>query len=259
MCRALLFHPFRPGLQQVFKSLLEKIRLSRPFPPPQPYEPLCVVGDLHGCFSIFQRLLDKIPEDHRIVLVGDYIDRGEESAELLRFIAERHDFTCLKGNHEDMLLRFLDDPAERGARWLRYGGLQTLASFGIQGGREQMDAEALEDCSSRLKAAMGNQLIEWIRNLELSVVSGNLLITHAGADPNRPEYGQTEQDLMWGHPDFSRQKRTDGIWVAHGHTIQETPTASHGRIGVDTGAYASGVLSAACIANGDITFIQSHC
>lgn len=235
----------------VLSSLFQKLGgwagRGETFPDPAPDTPLCVIGDVHGCLPVLERILQQVPQDHRIILAGDYIDRGEQSAEVLRYLSRRPDLTCLMGNHEDMLLRFLQDPGREGGRWIRNGGLQTLASFGIRGARAQMTREELTDCRNRLQAAMGEELTGWVAGLENAVLSGNVLAVHAGADPRAAPEEQSEETLMWGHPDFFRFPRRDGIWVVHGHTIVSEAVAEQGRIAIDTGAYATGTLSAVCL------------
>ncbi|WP_259971243.1 metallophosphoesterase [Leisingera caerulea] len=231
----------------MLSSLLRKFGKGPAFADPAPGEPLCVIGDVHGCLPLLQQMLAQVPQDHRVILAGDYVDRGEQSAEVLRFLSARPDLTCLMGNHEDMLLRFLKNPAGDGGRWIRNGGLQTLASFGICGARPQMSADELRGCRDRLQAVMGDALIGWIEGLETSVLSGTVLVAHAGADPGAAADEQEEDTLRWGHREFFRTPRQDGIWVVHGHTIVSKPVAERGRIAVDTGAYATGTLSAVCL------------
>lgn len=240
----------------MFRKLLARLAPPRALAPPLPDEPLCIIGDLHGCLNLFQNLLSQIPEGYRILQVGDIVDRGEQTAELLQFLATRDDITCLRGNHEDMLLSFLDDPTGRGAGWPRYGGLQTLGSFGVKGAREQMDHDALQACSAQFKTALGPDLEGWIRGLDLSFQSGNVLVSHAGANPHLPISQQNKRDLIWGHPDFTRQRREDDLWVAYGHIIQKTLTVSEGRIAVDTGAYFSGRLTAALVYDGRVNRLE---
>jgi serine/threonine protein phosphatase 1 len=231
----------------VLSTLFQKFSKGGELSNPDPNEPLFVIGDVHGCLPLMERMLRQAPEDHRIILVGDYVDRGENSAEVLRELSTRPDIVCLKGNHEDMLLRFLQDPVREGGRWIRYGGLQTLASFGIGGVRLQMTEDELKDCQNRLTAAMGVEMIGWLAGLKSSVLSGNVLVVHAAADPRVPPDLQKEDTLMWGHPEFARTPRRDGVWVVHGHTIVPKATASLGRIAIDTGAFATGTLSAVCL------------
>lgn len=221
--------------------------------PLAPDEPICIIGDIHGCDSLFTRLLEAVdarPDSPRIVCVGDYVDRGEESRGVIDTLFERDTsdrFQCLQGNHEDILLDFIDDAADRGRRWLRYGGLQTLASYGIGGLTEQSTGEAVEAAAAEFAHALGAERIAWLRALPLWVASGNLVIVHAAADPATPIEGQSGYDLKWGHRDFPSKQRADGLWIAHGHTIVPDVKVAGGVISVDTGAYATGRLSAVVV------------
>ena len=242
----------------MLSSLFRWIGRREAFSTPAPDGPMCVIGDVRGCIHQLQSLLQKIPKDHRVVLVGDYIDRGEHSAEVLRLISACSEFICLKGNHEDMLLQFLEDPEKHGPRWLRNGGMQTLASFGVRGVRPEMNKEELKECRDRLKEAMGNDLRRWLTRLKTHDLSGNVFVVHAGADPKRPPEMQSEKALIWGHRDFQSVDRRDGVWVVHGHTIVNEPAARRGRIAIDTGAFATGVLSAVCLDGTEVRFISAR-
>lgn len=231
----------------------------------QPDRALSVIGDLHGRSDLLVQMIERLAEQQMpeatLVFVGDYIDRGENSAEVLRLLQTLQnqlwngDMICLKGNHEQMLLDFIDMPEETGGFWLQNGGASTLASFGIR------PPEPLPDALCRARDAlcdtMGAQSEAWLRALPLSHRSGNIFIAHAGADPHSPLDQQQENGLLWGHPDFLKTPRRDGIWVAHGHVICETPSAQKGRISVDTGAYATHKLTAALISEGECRFLST--
>ncbi len=238
-------------------SLFKRFERRGSFLPPNPDRPLCAIGDVHGCIFQLEKLLSDVPQDHRIILVGDYVDRGEHSAEVLRLISARPDLTCLMGNHEEMLLQFLQDPKGQGPRWLRNGGLQTLASFGVRGARSEMSGDELTDCRDRLQQAMGDALCQWVSELKTWDKSGNVLVVHAGADPDTPPEAQSDKTLVWGHPSFHSTVRRDGVWVVHGHTIVGTASARHGRISIDTGAFATGVLSAVCLDGTEPRFLTA--
>ncbi|SCZ71922.1 serine/threonine protein phosphatase 1 [Epibacterium ulvae] len=234
---------------QIFKKRHSRNRSLPRFPDPRPTEPIALIGDVHGCFDLLQRLLDQIPEGTKTILIGDYIDRGEKSAQVLRFLLSRPDLICLKGNHEDMLLRFLQDP-ERGHTWLHHGGLQTLASFNISLHKQTLGPEALLTCRSQLEAKMGDRLIAWLKALPAFYSSGNVFAAHAGAHPDVTLEDQEPNHLIWGHPTFETRQRQDETWVVYGHIIQPHPSATHGRIAIDTGAYATGTLTAAYLEPG---------
>lgn len=231
--------------------------------PLAPEAPFFVIGDIHGCHAQMQTLeaqMEARDTGAMRIYVGDYTDRGEASAPVLRdLFAKRNDpkMVCLAGNHEDMLLKFIDQPETAGARWLKFGGLQTVASFGVRGLSAGADGAALSAGAMALSAAMGPDMLGWLRTLPTQWHSGNVAVVHAGADPALPLSMQSEKTLKWGHPDFDRVLRTDDTWVVHGHTIVDQATAQAGKIAVDTGAYATGRLTAAYITPGDVQFLQT--
>ena len=237
----------------MLNRLIKWRRRASPMPPPTPDQPLVVVGDVHGRADLLHRL-PETAAGVQVVFVGDYIDRGENSADVLRILQAAPQVICLMGNHEEMMLRFIDAPDKHGPRWLRYGGLQTLASFSVPLGSETASDAALITARDALVEAMGDGLITWLRALPSSWQSGNVVVTHAGADPNKPIDLQDPSALRWGHPDFDRVRRTDGLWIAHGHTIVDAPVMDHGRINVDTGAYATGRLTMAHISAQGVNF-----
>jgi serine/threonine protein phosphatase 1 len=237
----------------MFKSFFKQQRSRTQMPPIAPRQNLRIIGDIHGRADLMDKALNAA-SNAQTILVGDYVDRGENSAAVLRHLCDRADLICLMGNHEDMLLRFLDDPTQHGARWLRYGGLQTLASFGVAGASETSSTKSLEIARDQLETAMGVELLQWLRSLPSVWQSGNVGVVHAGADPATALQDQDLQTLRWGHPDFATTDRIDGIWVVHGHTIVEQPLIRGGTINVDTGAYATGRLSQALITQGGVSF-----
>jgi serine/threonine protein phosphatase 1 len=232
--------------------------------PLAPDGPLFIIGDLHGCkpqlMALLPQMEDRDPDAPR-VFVGDYVDRGDDSAGVLRMLFDMKDdprVTCLAGNHEDMMLGFLDKPEAKGQRWLRYGGLQTLASFGIGGVTNGSEGAALVAARDALLDAMGADMVDWLRQLPTTWDSGNLTVVHAGADPATPLALQSDKTFKWGHKDFASVLRTDGKWVAHGHTIVDAANSDAGKIAVDTGAYATGILTAAYVTSGDVAFVQTR-
>lgn len=228
-----------------------------------PDEAFVAVGDLHGRADLLTLMLAKLRKtcpDMPVVFVGDYIDRGPDSVSVLaRLQALSRDAVvpvhCLLGNHEEMCLQFLDNPRQRGQRWLHYGGLDTLRAYGIHGATPATSGLQLVALRDALARAMGAGLIDWLETRPVLWRSGNILATHAGADPAKPPQDQKRETLLWGHPDFRNNQRQDGEWVVHGHFIVPRPKAWQGRIAIDTGAYRSGCLSAAVIMPGMIDFM----
>jgi len=239
---------------------------KEPLFPLEPTGPFLAVGDLHGRADLFRDLARKIPRDCQtwpLIFVGDYIDRGDNTKELLKLLmkasrCKTRSVTCLMGNHEQMLLDFIDDPQENAGVWLQNGGLQTLASFGVSPTHDTAKALASEMLRDRLVKAMGGEMLEWLRMRPLAWHSGNVWAVHAGADPHLPMTTQSAEALLWGHPKFRHVPRQDGRWILHGHSIVEEPTIRQGRIALDTGAYATGLLTAAAVTSENITFFQTN-
>ncbi|MBW6417893.1 metallophosphoesterase family protein [Celeribacter sp. PS-C1] len=231
---------------------------------PTPDEALAVVGDIHGQIRCLDDILEKLATQApraRWIFVGDVIDRGDHSADVLSRLreveAERPDTICLRGNHEDMMLKFLRAPEEAGNRWMRHGGLQTMASFGAFQLGVQNSGEALRLARDQLLERLPDGLVEWLSVRPYWFQSGNVAVVHAGADPEKPIAEQDPQSLMWGHRGFRRQMRPDRVWVVHGHTIVDMPEERSRVISIDTGAYATGRLTAALITDGHVEFVQT--
>lgn len=218
------------------------------FAPPAPGGVLSVIGDVHGCADLLADLLARLPG--QIVLVGDLVDRGPQVPAVLDLVMSRPDVICLRGNHEEMLLGFLEDPQRRGPAWLHHGGLQTLAGYGVRGGTRAADLPRLRDA---LVHAMGDTAIAWLRRRPLFHTAGTVAVTHAGADPARPVPEQT-RSLLWGHPNCGKVPRRDGMWIVQGHVIVPDPETLNGVIRIDTGAYAGGPLTAAVLGDGPVRY-----
>lgn len=238
---------------------------------PAPEQPIFVVGDLHGRDDLLERILESI--DHEIgslrlknpklVFVGNLIDHGPSSSAVIARMRELtlefpENVICLMGNHEQMCLDFLDAPVARHSRWLKDGAAQTFESYGLSLGGAVVDGANAVEAAAALRNAMGEEVIAWLRERPLMVSSGTLHVVHAAADPRRDMNDQSARVLTWGHPEFLGVARGDGQWVAHGHAQFEHPHLKDSRISVDTGAWKSGILSAAMILpNGQVGFIQT--
>ena len=255
---ALLFFSMKRLNDLLPRFVRQRAHSQVPFDTIAPDSVVWVVGDIHGRADLLERLIEKIDahpqasQESHAIFVGDYIDRGNQSARVLEHLHAWSQSTthihCLMGNHEELLLKFLEDPKSQGRRWLRYGGLQTLASYGIGGFGEGASEDQLAQIADRLAAAMPDGMLGWLESLPAHWSSGNLHVVHAGANPKHAMDDQRRGDLIWGHPDFATTPRSDGQWIVHGHTITDTPGSDgQGRIAVDTGAYYSGRLTAALI------------
>ena len=227
------------------------------FGPIQTDATFCAIGDVHGRLDLLEKLESKLPKGVSLICVGDLIDRGDQSADVLRYVRGHPEMTSLMGNHEWMMLEFLRDPERNGRRWLRNGGLQTLASFGVAGATETSTGETLLRARDALFDAMGEDLAKWLSGLECIAWSGNVAVVHAGADPKAPMENHDPITFIWGHPDFRKIPRSDGFWVVHGHTIVDKPKVDDGRISIDTGAYATGQLTAAVFTQDGVEFVTT--
>lgn len=219
--------------------------------------PVYAVGDVHGCLALYLRIEARILADAArfdgpatIVLLGDMVDRGPQTAELidhlLRPMPAPARRLCLRGNHEAMMLDFLAAP-RAGAAWLGLGGQETLASYGMRQG-----AEALTRLGERqLRQALGAHLpashVGFLRQLLPGVQVGRWLLAHAGADSHAPLTAQPVQALLWGAAGLSAP---GGLTLIHGHHVTAEPEIGVQRIGIDTGAYATGRLTALRLRHG---------
>ena len=233
-----------------------------PPPPPVPARPCYAVGDLHGRSDLLDAMLRAIDADaagaaHDIVFLGDYVDRGPDSAGVLMRLqaleSGQDNVTCLLGNHDRMMLDFTVAPLME-TRWLMNGGDATLASFGIAGSRAPEQAVALAEA---LGAGRPDSLAGWLEARPLWWRSGSLIAVHALTDPKLPMEEQDDETLLWARPGRRLAPRSDGAWVVHGHTIVDALEIRAGHVAIDTGAFRSGTLTAAVFAPGqEIRFLQ---
>lgn len=232
-----------------------------------PAQRFVAVGDIHGRADLLDLMVETIANDIGgdipLVFVGDYVDRGDDSAQVLGLLRSLQnglwpaEVICLKGNHEVMMLDFLAAPEQNGAFWLANGGMHTLASFKIVPPAPSAPPKEMHAARDRLAYVLGPDVEAWLHNLPLSYQTGNVFVAHAGADPHRPVGAQDADTLLWGHPEFLNAGRRDGSWIVHGHTVVEVACVCDGRISVDTGAYATGMLSAAVIAENKCSFLTA--
>lgn len=221
---------------------------------------LYAIGDIHGRADLLGSLLSQIDTDIRanagadvaptLVFLGDYVDRGLESrrcVDTLIGLAEgARDVHFLKGKHDDALLQFLDDPAS-GARWLRKGGAETLFSYGVRAPANRSSAKDLARTADALRAAMPASHLAFFKALKLHVRFGDYLFVHAGLKPGVALENQAEKDLLSIREPFLKSRDQWPFVIVHGHTPAERFYRDARRIGVDTGAYATGRLSAVCL------------
>ena len=214
------------------------------------------VGDVHGCLSLYRKLEAEILADARaqerkvtIVLLGDVVDRGPASAEVLDLLTSRPPEglkrICLRGNHEDMMLQFLETP-DPAADWLHFGGRETLMSYGVDG--VEFSAMPKRKLEQFIRAIIPEQHIRFLRSLQFGAVYKSYVLVHAGVDPQFGPELQPSQTLMWGNA--GEGFGPEGPAVVHGHVIQPAPIVTPQRVAIDTGAYKTGILTAAQLSSG---------
>lgn len=227
------------------------------------------MGDIHGRLDLLEPLVEAIiadaaasaPDRTMVIFLGDYIDRGPASAEVVRYLAGLPadigvEWRFLKGNHEEAMLTFLDDPAF-GVEWCQYGGGATLRSYGLREPDIKHRVEAWRAVSLDLDHRIPAAERAFLDSLELSVTVGDYFFAHAGARPGKTLAEQSAHDLMWVRRSFLDSEDAFEKVVVHGHTPADAVHIDHRRIGLDTRAYESGVLSAARLAGTGRTVIQA--
>jgi serine/threonine protein phosphatase 1 len=210
------------------------------------------IGDIHGRVDLLRELQDKIVADaggfegaRKLVYLGDYIDRGPASREVLDRLLEAppdgFETVHLLGNHEQTLLDFLDYP-KQAIGWLAWGGRETLLSYGVAlpPAFRAPDPEGLRDA---LQSRIPERHLDFLRQMPLMHVEGDYLFVHAGIRPGVPLQEQSDSDLLWIRRDFTASAEAHEHVVVHGHTISEEVEMLPNRIGIDTGAFYTGVLT----------------
>ena len=187
---------------------------------------------------------EQAPADTTTILLGDLVDRGPDSAGVLAFAKawqQHRKLHILLGNHEEMLLESLEN-LDVLRTLLRHGGRETAISFGIT--PEAYTEATFEEVQAMLRAAIPAETLEFIASFEDHVRIGDYLFVHAGIVPGKPIEQQSPYHLRWIREPFLSATASHGPVIVHGHTIYEEPLIRQNRIGLDTGAYASGRLTA---------------
>lgn len=254
--------------------------LGRPRPPSEaapardrlvlPADPelIYAVGDVHGCLPKLLRLEQKIVEDAAafdgikvIVMLGDYVDRGPDSAgvieHLLRPAPDGFFRVCLCGNHEDVFVHFLQGmvPFES---WIEFGAEETLLSYGLD--RTALDGRGRKSRSVSAQdvlSVMPSEHVSFLRKLPVALSTPSCYFVHAGVRPGVELEAQAERDLLWIRKDFLESEERLPKLVIHGHTPSRQPTFANRRLGIDTGAYMNGPLTAARLWRRKISFLEA--
>lgn len=209
------------------------------------------IGDVHGHLHLLEGLEAQILADSAtiegekwLVMLGDYVDRGPHSRQVIEHLLAPpptgFQRFCLCGNHEETMLDFLAEPDETSS-WLAFGGIETLASYGVD--LTRLDLPMAEQ-RRVLMAAIPAEHRAFMAGLPVLLRTPNYVFVHAGLRPRVPLEAQTERDLLWIRDSYRESFAEFGRIVVHGHTPRTEPLVTPSRIAIDTGAFASGHLTA---------------
>lgn len=224
------------------------------------------VGDIHGQLAELETALERIEADGgpdaKIVFLGDYVDRGPDSAGVLQRlsqgVSEGRNWICLKGNHDRLFEWFMEDVPRHdphlivGYHWFHplLGGLETMASYGVT----FPDRTRLQDVRLLAEEAVPTEHVAFLRSLKLTHQADPYLFVHAGIRPSIPLNQQTEEDLVWIRQSFHDHTAPHPLCVVHGHTPVDTATHYGNRVNLDSGAGYGRPLSTA-VFDGDSTYV----
>ena len=233
-----------------------------------PGQRVYAIGDVHGRRDLLEQMLDIIAADAAsatvglvtLVFLGDYVDRGPDSRGvidcLLSGIPAEWQTICLKGNHESVMLRFLHD-LTAGPNWQAIGGQATLASYGIRTDASRHPAIRLLAAQELLWQVLPAAHFQFLSNLHTAVTIGDYGFVHAGVRPGVAFSAQDEEDLLWIRNEFLRSAEDHGLVIVHGHTIVSEPECCSNRIGIDTGAFATGCLTTLVLEGNQYRFLRT--
>ena len=205
------------------------------------------IGDIHGCFDQLKTLVEKIPIDFSrdtLLFIGDYIDRGPHSAEVVDYLIQLKkrvkEVIFLKGNHEDMLDKFLN--GDDRFTYLLNGGQQTLDSYL----KKPVQPESFP---------IPPDHVEFFKSLRLYYETDEFIFVHAGLRPRTPLETQSTEDLLWIRDNFISTKYDFGKRVIFGHTPLKKPLVEPNKIGIDTGAVYGNALT--CVQLPELVFFKA--
>jgi len=237
--------------------------------PLAPGDMVYAIGDIHGRADLLDRLYRKIrahgedaaPGRRAVVHLGDYVDRGPDSRGVVdRVMAPPlpgFASVALLGNHEFLMRGFLRDPVVFGPGWMANGAAATMASYGVAPPRRADDPAELARASADLDDALPPDHRRFLDTLPLLYRAGIFAFVHAGVRPGVALDRQSPDDLIWIREEFLRSPANHGAVIVHGHSIAPEPDFQPNRIGIDTGAYRSGKLTAVCLSVDPPYILQS--
>jgi len=223
------------------------------------------IGDIHGRIDLFDGIISLIESDDAtrgeadttIVLLGDLIDRGLNSAAVIaraREWSKRRSVEFIMGNHEEMLLASRSS-LDALSGFLKFGGVETIQSYGVSS--DAVNCADLLEAQSMMNGAIPEDDFSFIETFKPAIMIGDYLFVHAGIRPNVPIAQQSELDCRWIREPFLSYEGDFGACVIHGHTITREPDVRANRIGIDTGGYMFGTLTALGLEGENRWFLQS--
>lgn len=282
-------------------SLLRRACPAGPGRPPgtPPDTVVYAIGDIHGSDRLLREILEGIRIESRLrrtrrrvlVFLGDYVNRGRDGRAVVELALDPglpgFEIVRLKGNNEDLVVRFLDGNLAVGAHWLDYGGVETLRHYGIAvpalRARDPSELEALrwtsetmadygvgtvppgaeeesslEKLRREFQACLPPRHLEFFRSLRIAHREGDYYFVHAGIRPGVPLDEQTDADCMWIRQSFLESTADHGVVVVHGHSVVREPEVKANRIGIDTGAYLGGALTCLVLCGAERGFLQAR-
>jgi serine/threonine protein phosphatase 1 len=225
------------------------------------------IGDIHGEADLLRHLLEQLRQDMAersdltatVIFLGDYVDRGPDSRGVLDLLLSGPlpgaKLRFLRGNHEQAMMEFLVDPLTT-ADWLRFGGVETLTSYGLRAPPGSMGPDRLRQLAAGLAERLPPAHLSFLRTTSLMAAVGDYAFVHAGIRPGLPLNQQKQDDLLWIRDGFIDRPFQASHVIVHGHTISDEPELLPHRIGLDTGAYASGVLTAIALQGTERRLLQ---
>ncbi len=237
------------------KSFFKTSRSKSEPPPSRVGRLVYAIGDVHGRLDLFERMIQHIRADEMavaerplIVLLGDYVDRGPESAGVLSRILKLQaeawcDVEVLLGNHEESMLKFLYS-AHHGPAWVDYGGGSTLGSYGVALPAARTDLAQWEETRKTFAEILPEAHLALLNAMKYLLKVEDYVFVHAGVRPDQPLDEQGPETFLWVRGAFMASEKACDFVVVHGHTPEDEPTDKRWRIGIDSGAYATGVLTA---------------
>ena len=230
------------------------------------------IGDIHGCYNLLVKIISLIEQDldnnnnNILIFLGDYIDRGPESKKVIDLLIKtqkKYKTIFLKGNHEDLLLRFINNP-QKCSLLVINGGLPTLNSYGVDtsvidiNNNINNNSQIYENIHKEfLNKIPKSHLNFFINTLELYYETDKYFFAHAGVRSNIPLNKQKAEDLLWIREPFLSESINYEKIIIHGHSITPKVDIHKHRIGIDTGAYHSGELTAIKLIDNKFSFLST--